>query len=109
MKPIAGVTHGLVIEKALADVGAHVSLQVGHFFAAGAIVAQTDLIATVPWGLGQALGRLIGLRAFTPPIELPTPHLSITWHERHHRDPGNAWLRETFIRQMRPIYAEASR
>ena len=104
VKPVAGVRHGKVLEKALNDIGAQVALEIGHFFAAGAIVAQTDFVSTVPWGMAKTLEKLIGLRAFTPPVELPVPHLSIMWHERYDRDPGNAWLRANFVREMRALY-----
>ncbi|MEP7262617.1 MAG: LysR family transcriptional regulator, partial [Usitatibacter sp.] len=51
----AGVRHGEVIEKALRAIGAPIAIQVGHFFPVGAIVAQSDLVATVPWGLAKTM------------------------------------------------------
>ena len=105
VRPVAsGVKHGEVIERALRAVDAEVVLQLGHFFPVGTIVAQSELLATVPWGLANALCAMLPLRLFKPPVPLPKVHLSLIWHERYHRDPGNAWLRETFIEEMRRLY-----
>ena len=77
-------------------------MQVAHFHPVAAIVTQSDLIATVPNGMAQTLKRLIEIRTFEPPIALPQVRISIYWHERYHRDPGNAWLRELYVRVIRP-------
>jgi hypothetical protein len=34
------------------------------------------------------------LRVVAPPIEVPGFEMLMLWHERSHRDPGHAWLRE---------------
>jgi DNA-binding transcriptional LysR family regulator len=105
VKPLSsGVKHGEVIEKALRAIDAPIALQIGHFFPVGTIVARSDLVATVPWGLARTLQQMFPLRVFVPPVPLPRMHLAITWHERYHRDPGNAWLRELFVREMKALY-----
>ena len=100
----AGRRHGEVVERALRSIGAEIALQVGHFFPVGTIVAQSELIATVPWGMAKTLEGMLPLRLFKPPVKLPTPHLSLIWHERYHRDAGNVWLRDIFVREMRKLY-----
>ena len=40
-----------------------------------------------------------------PPIPLPRARIYLNWHERYHRDPGNVWLRELYLREVRPLYA----
>ena len=108
VRPIdAARKHGENIERALRALDCEVALQLGHFFPVGAIVAQTDLVAVVPWGIAKTLHGMLPLRMFRPPMELPTPHLSLVWHERYHRDPGNAWLREIFLRETRALYRQA--
>lgn len=102
----AGVKHGEVIEKALRSLQVSIAMQVGHFFPVGAIVARSDLVATVPWGIAKAVELMVPLRLFKPPIALPPTHLSLIWHERYHRDPGNIWLREIFLRVTRALYAQ---
>jgi DNA-binding transcriptional LysR family regulator len=107
VRPVAaGVKHGEVIERALREIGADIAVQVGHFHPVVAIVAQSDLIATIPWGVAKAMTRTTPLKLFKPPIELPITHLALIWHERYHRDPGNIWIRELFLRQVRPLYAD---
>ena len=100
--PTGPSLHGEVIERALAKAGARVAMQVAHFHPVAAIVLQSDLIATVPEGLAQTLMRLVDLRVFKPPIPLPSMRISLYWHERYHRDAGNAWLRELYLRAVRP-------
>jgi hypothetical protein len=54
--------------------------------------------------MAKALESMLPLRTFKPPVELPTTHLAVMWHERYHRDPGNAWLRGVLIREMEKLY-----
>jgi DNA-binding transcriptional LysR family regulator len=99
--------HGEVIERALRGpkVRADIAVQVAHFHPVAAIVTQSDLIATVPRGLAQTMQRLASIRVFDPPIALPKARIALLWHERYHRDPGNAWLRELYLREVRAAYA----
>lgn len=107
VRPVgAGVKHGEVIERALRALDATIAIQVGHFFPVGAILVQTDLVATVPLGIAKSMARLVPLRIFAPPVKLPVTHLSLAWHERYHRDPGNQWLREIFVREVRTLYEQ---
>jgi hypothetical protein len=32
------------------------------------------------------------------PVSLPKIRMSLYWHERFHRDPGNIWLRSIYLR-----------
>ena len=100
--PTGPTMHGEVIERALQKVGAKVAMQVAHFHPVASIVTQSDLVATVPGGMAQTLERLIDIRSFEPPLALPKVRISLYWHERYHRDPGNAWLRELYVRVIRP-------
>jgi DNA-binding transcriptional LysR family regulator len=109
VRPVgAGVKHGEAVEKALRKLDVQVAIQVGHFFPVGAIVGQSDLVAIVPWGIAKTLEGAFPLRIHRPPMALPPTHLSLAWHERQHRDPGNRWFRELFIREMHALYEQAS-
>jgi DNA-binding transcriptional LysR family regulator len=92
--------HGEVIERALArrDVAARVAVRISHFHGVAALVTSTDLIATVPSRLAESMKRLAGVKVLPPPIALPKIKVSLYWHERFHRDPGNAWLRSVYVR-----------
>ena len=100
VKQGASSYHGAVIERALRQkaVAATVAMEIANFQSVGPLVAGSDLIATVPIGLANLLAKRWGLRVLQPPVALPAYTLSLYWHERYHRDPGNAWLRALFAR-----------
>ena len=59
----------------------------------GNLLAQSDLIATVPERVAQMLVRIAAVKALPPPFELPVFAIKQHWHERFHHDPANQWLR----------------
>ncbi len=59
----------------------------------GNLLANTDLIATVPERVAQTLVRIANVRALSPPVVLPSFSIKQHWHERYHQDPANRWLR----------------
>ena len=87
----AGSTEGLV-EKALARRRQHriVKLKVTHYHVAATIVANTDLVATVP---ENAVMGLKNLQMFELPFPLVHAQVRLFWHRRAHQDPANQWLR----------------
>lgn len=103
--PTGPVKHGEVIERALRarGVGARIVVQVAHFHPVAAIVSRSDLIATVPRGLAETMPRE-RIRVFEPPIALPRVRISLYWHERYDKDPGNAWLREIYLAATREAH-----
>lgn len=76
-----------------------VSLSLSSYLAAPFAVGNSELIATVPESLARALGRQGGCVTLEAPLALPMLTVSLYWHERHHRDPAHAWLRQ-FIGQL---------
>ncbi|CAD5108391.1 LysR family transcriptional regulator [Zestomonas carbonaria] len=92
VSPDGGGFHG-VTDKALAELGAErrVVLSVPHFHFVLSVLASTDLVAMLPARLVRADS---GLRVVEAPVEVPGYEMSMLWHERVHRDPGNQWLRE---------------
>jgi DNA-binding transcriptional LysR family regulator len=59
----------------------------------GNLLAQTDLIATVPERVAQMLMRIAAVKALRPPFELPSFAIKQHWHERYQHDHANKWLR----------------
>lgn len=59
----------------------------------GNLLANTDLIATVPERVAQMLMGIASVKALAPPFPLPTFSIKQHWHERYHQDPANRWLR----------------
>lgn len=84
--------HG-VTDAALSQVGLtrRVVLSVPHFLFLVSAVASTDLVAMAPFRLASAHPAL---RMVEPPVDVPGYEMCMLWHERSHRDPAHAWLRE---------------
>jgi DNA-binding transcriptional LysR family regulator len=103
VKPKGASPHGEDIERALSSraVGARVIVQVSHFHGIAALIPTSDLIATVPIRLAASMKQRANVKVFPPPIALPKIKVSIYWHERFHRDPGNAWLRSVYLKLFR--------
>jgi DNA-binding transcriptional LysR family regulator len=70
-----------------------VQLELPGFLSVAAIVSSTDLIATVPRMIGEALARTGTTRVLPCPVPIPTFTVKQYWHARYHHDPGLRWLR----------------
>lgn len=77
-----------------------IALRVPHFVAALALVAQSDLLLTVPYGLAKSCAAQYQLKILPFPMEQDDFTYSIIWHERHKKDPGHAWLRQLIFEQL---------
>ena len=90
-----------VIERYLARrrIRRRVVLTTPHFASAPMIVAQSDLIVTVPEPLARYFTHASGgLRVVGMPFEPPSIALKQFWHRKFHDDARNAWLRVVFCR-----------
>jgi DNA-binding transcriptional LysR family regulator len=90
----SGTGHELV-EHELARRGLErkVALSLPTLPGAGNLLANTDLIATVPERIAQMLVRIARVKALQPPFRFPTFAIKQHWHERYQHDPANRWLR----------------
>jgi DNA-binding transcriptional LysR family regulator len=90
-----------VIERYLARkrIRRRVSLTIPHFASAPMIVAQSDLIVTIPEPLAHYFARVAAnLRVIGLPFEPPKIALKQFWHRKYHRDARNRWLRKLVCR-----------
>jgi DNA-binding transcriptional LysR family regulator len=78
-------------------------LRVPHFLTIPLIVAQNDLIVTVPSRLGLAISTHVDVRLLPYPEKIPSFPVSICWHSREEMNPENRWLRETFVSLFRDV------
>jgi DNA-binding transcriptional LysR family regulator len=76
-----------------AKVTRRVVLELPGFLGLGAIVASTDLVATLPRQIGEALAASAGLSMHACPIAVPPFTVKQHWHARAHQDGANRWLR----------------
>ncbi|MBO1073689.1 LysR family transcriptional regulator [Roseomonas marmotae] len=57
------------------------------------MIAETDLVLTVPHRVATRLAAMLPLRVMEVPVELPPYEVCLIWHERRHRDAENRWMR----------------
>jgi len=94
-----GTGHGIVeamFERA--GLAPEAVVRLPHFLAAPMVVAATDLVATVPYKLGELYARMLPVRLVPHPLKIPAFQVNQYWHRRYHKDPANQWLRGHFAR-----------
>lgn len=62
------------------------------FLSVPALVAQSDIVATMPRKLAKYMSE--GLDVFDLPFPNMDFELLLSWHPRMHADPGHEWLRQ---------------
>lgn len=84
-----------IVDKLVEQAGIErrVAVRVPNFLGVAAIIANTDLIAVVPRGLGESFAQRHRLRVLPVPLKIPNYAVKQHWHERYHQDPANQWLR----------------
>jgi DNA-binding transcriptional LysR family regulator len=96
---------GGFVDTALARLGRRrrVALCIPHFLAAPIVVAQSDLILTLPERIAKSFAAILPLRIVDPPLEVEGFSTSAFWHELAARDPAHAWLRQTIVDVCRTV------
>jgi DNA-binding transcriptional LysR family regulator len=95
---VEGTGHASSIVKVLSEhgVSANIVLWVNHFLSIAPLVANTDLIATVPRNLANTFVKSWKLRVVESPVKFPPFDVTEYWHARYDQEPGNMWLRHVF-------------
>lgn len=70
-----------------------VRLTLPHFYAAMAVVAQSDFVVTLPRSLANRYLESFGLVALYPPVTRPPFIVVAIWPEVLNAQPSNSWLR----------------
>lgn len=83
-------------DPALADPGRkrRAGATVAHFLLVPAIVADSELIATLPERVAERFAARYPLVAHRSPVRPTGFTLAMTWHERSDDEPAQGWLRE---------------
>ncbi len=92
-----------VIERYLGErkLRRRVVLTTPHFASAPLIVAESDLVVTVPEPLARYFaGTTSKIRVVDLPFAAPSIELKQLWHRKFHRDPRNRWLRARIFDQF---------
>lgn len=84
------------IDQKLTELGLErrIKLIVPHFLSAPLIVAQTDMILSLPYRIAEQFKKLAPLTIFPVPIDLPSYDLVMIWHPLRDKDPAHLWLRD---------------
>ena len=69
-----------------------------YYFAASRVVAETDLLLTMPEYEAELCARAFGNRILALPLDMPAIDVHLYWHASTDRDPANQWLREEVVR-----------
>ncbi|MET0210785.1 MAG: LysR family transcriptional regulator [Burkholderiaceae bacterium] len=100
---MVGGTHTTTIESQTDDAlrlaggrKRNVVLSMPNLLAVPALVAGSDLIATVPTEIAMRSDARLQLQVLAPPFEAPRIQLSMVWHELTHHDAAHRWLRQQF-------------
>ncbi|KIN15855.1 LysR family transcriptional regulator [Vreelandella titanicae] len=88
-----------VVDTALAKQGLkrQLALTLPQLYAAPALVASSDMIATILEGVVEASGQTERLYVGSPPIELDPVPFTLSWHRRNDTHPAQRWFRERVI------------
>lgn len=89
-------TFEMMTDGALAALGMsrRIAIHVPSMVVAPAIVAQTDLVATLPRELARIYAAQLSLQVLKVPFRVPRYRLAMIWHERTKHDGAHKWLRE---------------
>lgn len=85
------------VDEALAALGRsrRVVVSLTSFLLAPPLVAQTDLVCTIPARLARHYTQ--ALKVLAPPCEVGSFAVRLGWHPRAHGDPAHQWLREQVV------------
>ncbi|WP_224749910.1 LysR substrate-binding domain-containing protein [Halomonas sp. ML-15] len=85
-----------VVDAALAKQGVkrQLALTLPQLYAAPAIVASSDMIATILEGVVEASGQAERLHVASPPLELDPVSFTLSWHRRNDTHPAQRWFRD---------------
>lgn len=95
----------LLIESSVkdADVVGHVAVSLPHFAAVPDILAETDMVATLP----ERLARRVEARGTHVVLDLPyeplVANFEAVWHQRADRDAGVQWLLQELAEVARGV------
>lgn len=81
-----------------------IRVMVPHYMVVPHIVAETDLIATVPASAAERMGSGLPIKVFPLPLEVAAFNVEMTWDERHHHDPAHKWLRSAVTAVSKTVH-----
>ncbi|SDR48131.1 transcriptional regulator, LysR family [Rhizobiales bacterium GAS191] len=78
-----------------------VAMRLPHFLAAPMLVAESDMILSLPRRLARRIAVSTPIAVLELPFEIGFFTPSMIWHERRQDDPAHAWLRQQVVEAVR--------
>jgi DNA-binding transcriptional LysR family regulator len=103
------VSRPLAASYASLGVARPIAVVVPTFAAAAAIVARTDLVASLPDSLLQVLAPRLALRRVATPLAPVGATIKLLWHERTDQDPAQRAFRDLLAHAARGPGAPAAK
>jgi DNA-binding transcriptional LysR family regulator len=99
-----GMPHAATIERAIQgpDGALPLTLRVGSFLIVGPILAESDLVGTLPSRIAQLVAPHLNLSIYVPPLPIPGFDIAMGWGPRQAQDAGISWLRDTWLTLFSP-------
>lgn len=90
----SGTTGHSLVESTVRELGYRrkVALQIPHFTALPTILAQCDLIATLPSGAADMLTTMADLKSLPLPLPIPEFEVRLHWSARRKKNAAVAWF-----------------
>lgn len=88
------------VDLALSSAGLHrrIAARVPHFVTAVAIVAESDMVISLPERLARRFAATWPVSCIPMPLPLSRITTTMIWHERQQDDPLHRWLRDQVVR-----------
>lgn len=77
--------------------------RVPHFLAGAMIVADSDMVLTLPRQLANRLAACLPIAVRDVPLPVPRLAPTMIWHERVHGDPCHIWVRQQVVDVARKL------
>jgi len=74
-----------------------VSLRCQHLFSASQIVANSQMLLTIPQSAARLFSKILPITIYPLPVKLPAIDIHLYWHKNAEQDPANKWLREKLL------------
>lgn len=100
---VSGTGHHIV-DKTISGYGLqrNIALRVPSFLGVAQIVAESEMIATVPSHFARLMEVRESIQVLPLPLKIEPYQVKLHWHERFHADSANIWLRQLVADVMHP-------
>lgn len=100
---------GSIVDRTLAEtgLGRRIAVEIPYFSLLPGLLAESDLVATVPESVAELFADQYPVVILEPPLEIPSVQICMAWHPGFAADPAHLWLREMVASTASEI--EASR